>query len=250
MQASPWFIRRSPSNSSSPTLRLYCFTYAGGSAAVYLPWHRHLPDGVELCAVQLPGRGTRIREPLMRDFQQLLRDLLQVFSQESSVPLVFFGHSLGAIVAFELARLARLHHLPQPRHLIVSGCEAPQFRSTPKNLHLLDDNQLIAALTGYEGTPRELMENSELMALALPIVRADFSLVADYTYRTAPKLDMPVTVFEGLDDHEIDREHVHEWSRETTAACELQWFPGGHFFINSAGASVIASLKRALAAYL
>jgi surfactin synthase thioesterase subunit len=250
MQANPWFIRRSPLNSSSPKLRLYCFTYAGGSASAYLPWHRHLPDGVELCAVQLPGRGTRIREPLMRDFQQLLRNLLQVFSQETRLPFVFFGHSLGAIVAFELTRLARLHHLPQPRHLIVSGCEAPQFRRAPKNLHLLDDGPLIEALTAYEGTPGELMENSELMALALPIVRADFSLVADYTYRTAPKLDMPVTVFEGVDDHAINREHAHEWLRETTASCELQWFPGGHFFINSASATVIASLNRALAAYL
>jgi len=247
MQATPWLIRR---GTSRPRLRLYCFTYAGGSATVYLPWHRALPEGVELCAVQLPGHGMRLREPLLSDVPTLMRQLLEVFSQETRLPFVFFGHSLGSLLAFELARLARLHHMAQPLHLIASGSDAPQLRRPPKKLNALDDTPLLDALTAYDGTPKELLENAELMALALPVSRADFALAANYTYRPAPTLTMPITVFQGRDDHELDLKHVHDWSRETTAECDLQWFEGRDFFINSAHTEVMASLNTVLSRYL
>lgn len=235
MMPSPWLVRQSPSR---PRMRLYCFPYAGGSATAFAAWQKALGPEIEVCAVQLPGRGARMGEPCMTSLADVVANLAQVISCQSRLPFAFFGHSLGGLLAYELARYCMLHYLPLPVHLFVSGCDAPQHRGEPKNLHLLPDDELIEALKDYNGTPAEVLANRELMSLMLPVLRADFSLVEHYRYRPGLRLPMPITVMAGEHDKRTDPAQVDGWAKESAGPCLVHWFDGDHFFINQHGASV------------
>ncbi|KYC29188.1 putative thioesterase [Sterolibacterium denitrificans] len=252
-----WLIcpaaRASPSR-SAPRLRLYCFPYSGGNAAAFVPWQREIDPAIELCAVQLPGRGARFREPPCTSFKALIRtlgDVLQAQQSRAPLPFAFYGHSLGALIAFELARHCRRHGLPMPAHLIVSGCNAPPLKEKSKRLHELPDDQLIEKLRDYNGTPREILDNRELMQLLLPTVRADFALGADYRYEDESPLPIPLTALSGRQDRHVHDDEGGEsglcgWRRQTSAAYREQWFEGGHFFINESRRQVLDCLAGAL----
>ena len=243
MQSSPWLIN---ANAGRP-LRLYCFCYAGGNAQSYLGWARHLPD-VEIRAIQLPGRGNRFLEPPLRRFDALIDTLSGVLAREpADRPFAFFGHSLGALVAFELARTQARRGLPLPAHLFVSGCAAPRHRPPPDNLHLLDDAGLLQRLRELNGTPPEILEHAELMAVLLPTIRADMALVADYVYRPGAPLAMPLTVLAGRADDVAAGAQTDGWGEETTGPFAAHWYDGDHFFINGARAAVLAQLRASLA---
>lgn len=227
--------------------RLYCFCYAGGNASAYLPWQSALISEVELYAIQLPGRGAYWNEKPYTSLQDLIPALATLIGQQEKMPFAFFGHSLGAMLAFELTRYCRDHALPLPEHLFMSGSDAPQYRSPSKRLHELPDDALIEALRKYDGTPAELFEHRDLMALVLPTIRADFALVANYQYFAAPLLNTPLTVFAGRHDEHVLIEHVEEWRRETSGNFRMCWFEGGHFFINSERQAVLAELNATLA---
>ncbi|ELX13935.1 putative thioesterase involved in non-ribosomal peptide biosynthesis [Janthinobacterium sp. HH01] len=244
MQPVKWYIQQP---SAAAALRLYCFSYAGGSAASYQGWQAALGPGVEVCAIQLPGRGNRFSEQPYTSLQGLVRDLAQMLQQQDSrLPFAFFGHSLGALVSFELARYCHHHYLAMPEQLFVSGCDAPQHRSPSKGLYKMPDDELIVALQEYNGTPPEILAHQELMALMLPVIRADFSLAEDYQYRPGAQLKIPLTVLVGkLDDH-IQPEQVDGWQKESSAACVTKWFEGDHFFINSEREQVLEFLRAEL----
>lgn len=226
---------------------MYCFSYAGGSAAAYVPWQNALP-GVEICAVQLPGRGARFKETPYTSMPSLIRDLAGVIErQDDSLPHVFFGHSLGALVAFELVRHCRANGMRMPRKLIVSGANPPRWRNSLRMLHLLDDDGLIEELKGYNGTPMEILEDRELMALLLPTIRADFKIAETYQYTEATPLNMPITVFQGTSDDYICKEKIADWRLETTNTCNVHWFDGDHFFIDAKRDEVLATIKAELA---
>lgn len=243
MRSNSWFIRQP---GASRRFRLYCFCYAGGSAASFMPWQALLNPGIEVCAVQLPGRGTRMHEQHYTDFPALIKALAQVMSKEREMPFAFFGHSLGALIAFELTRYCKYRHLPEPKRIFMSGCDAPQHKGVSKNLHSLPDDGLIEALEAYNGTPSEILANRELLELVLPTIRADFALAANYQYRPMPPLDIPITVFEGRLDEHIRLDDVGGWARETTADCRVHWFEGDHFFINGEQQKVIDLLNSEL----
>jgi surfactin synthase thioesterase subunit len=244
MTPTPWLVRPS---GPARRLRLYCFPYAGGSAATFAGWQDALGPDIEVCAVQLPGRGARMGEAPMTDLQEVVRTLAQVISSQGRTPFAFFGHSLGAMLAFEVARFFMLHYLPMPVHLFASGCDAPQHRCEPKGLHLLPDDELIDALKDYNGTPAEILDNRELMALLLPLLRADFGLVDTYRYRAGLRLQVPLTVLAGDQDDHIEPLQVDGWGKETAAGCQVHWFEGDHFFINAQRDAVQALVRGVLA---
>jgi surfactin synthase thioesterase subunit len=244
VQSTPWLI--CPPGAAR-RLRLYCFPYSGGNAVSFVPWQREIDPAIELCAVQLPGRGARFREAPCTSFAVLMDALVEVLAlqlAQNGGPYAFYGHSLGSLIAFELARHCRRRGLPLPQRLILSGCNAPPFPAGPKRLHELPDAELIEKLREYNGTPQELLDNRELMKLLLPAVRADFALGADYHYVAEPPLDVPLTVLAGRQDAHVEEARLLEWQRETSAAFRLHWFEGDHFFINDQRAAVLACLEN------
>ena len=247
MHQTPWLVHKA---GTTRRLRLYCFSYAGGSAAGFASWQAALDPFIEVCAIQLPGRGTRFREVPYASMRALIKELGSVIGGQPKHPFAFFGHSLGALVAFEVTRYFMRHALPMPERLIASGCNAPRIRRTSAHLHTLDDDALIEALKKYNGTPPEILAHRELMDLLLPTIRADFHLIADYKYHVEPLLNIPITVLTGkLDDH-VSPQRLGEWQNETTAACRIHSFEGDHFFINSARNAVLTCLGAELADFV
>lgn len=243
---SRWLPYRFPSPPDG--VRLFCFPNAGGSASAFRPWGRdgRLPARVELCCVQLPGRESRLREPPFVRVPPLLDALEEALAPELDRPFAFFGHSMGTIVAFELAHRLRERGGPEPRLLVMSGRQAPHLPDDDP-VHGLPDDELIARLRAYRGTPPEVLAHPELMALVLPTLRADFELVE--TYRPPegrPPLAQPITVFGGEEDEDASAEELAAWGELTTGRCAVRTFPGGHFFVHEERDAVLAALGAAL----
>jgi medium-chain acyl-[acyl-carrier-protein] hydrolase len=227
-------------------LRLFCFPYAGGGASVFRSWADQLPNPVEVCAIQLPGREDRHRDALFTDLPSLIATLLPDFVACLDHPFVFFGHSLGALVCFELARQLRQQNHPMPLHLFVAGRRAPQVTDSDPPIHNLPDDRFIAELRSYKGTSEVVLQNAELMALFLPILRADFAMNETYVYTTQSPLNCPISAFGGLEDHTVSFENLKAWQAQTTASFDLQMFPGGHFFLKSASNQVLKAISQQL----
>lgn len=214
-------------------MRLFCFPYAGGTALVYRTWAQKLPANMEVVAIQLPGRATRMHEPLVTKLSDLVEPLARAIAPFIDEPFAFFGHSMGSLIAFELARFFRREGRPLPLHMFVSGRSAPQLNSEHPPLYDLPKSELLEEVQQLEGTPREVLEHPELMELMLPILRADFSICGTYEYTEEAPLACPFTVFGGLEDHEISRRQLEAWREQTSATFTLRMFPGNHFFIHT-----------------
>jgi medium-chain acyl-[acyl-carrier-protein] hydrolase len=227
--ANPWIALPKPNPRAH--LRLFCFSYAGGGASVFYPWSQALPPSVELCPVQLPGRENRLNEPPYRGLRPLLHALAPSLQPYLDVPFAFFGHSLGALVGFELARRFRRQHLPTPVHLFVSGREAPQIRDLDPPIHALPEAAFIEKLRRYDGTPVALLENPDIMAVFLPTLRADFALSETYVYDDEAPLACPISAFGGLQDAEVSQADLTAWRHQTGGRFALRLFLGGHFFL-------------------
>jgi medium-chain acyl-[acyl-carrier-protein] hydrolase len=220
-------------------VRLICLPFAGGSANTYWEWSASLPEHVEVVPVQLPGRENRFDEPTIDSADLLVGRLLDGLSGHLDRPFAIFGHSMGALIAFELARRLRMTGL-EPVQLFVSGCKAPHLPlDASKHRHHLPDREFISAVGGMNGVPREVLANADLMELVLPALRSDFKLVETYRYRAQPPLRCPISAFGGLQDKEVARDQVDAWSRHTVGPFQVQMLPGDHFFINSARSSLL-----------
>lgn len=226
--SSVWFVRPSPQPQAR--LRLFCFPYAGGSAQSYHDWQRRLPQDVELCAAQLPGRGRRIREAplpsIAANVEQLASDIVPLLD----VPFAFFGHSMGALLAFELARRLRDDAAPTPALLFASGCAAPHLPRRTREMHALPDQELIAELQRLNGTPPEVLEHPELMQMLMGFLRADFEAVETYRYSPGPPLTCPISALGGLRDPDVRRAELEAWRDHTAGDCAVRMFDGDHFF--------------------
>lgn len=213
-------------------LQLFCFPFAGGSAGSFMPWLAALAPDIQVCAIQLPGRGARFGEAPLSDLDTLIAQLGQVIADHGDLPYAFFGHSLGGLLAYELSHRCVQLGLERPRHLFVSASIAPRHRTAEgPRYDLMTDAQLLAKLRDYEGTPPDVLANAELMELLLPAIRADFTLLQHYRYRARPRLDVPLTVLAGRDDAHVVPALLDDWQQETTGAFRLHWFDGGHFFL-------------------
>jgi len=203
-----------------------------------------LPAEIEVCAAQLPGRGSAIKETPFTDLSEMVSVIAEAIVPYLDLPLAFFGHSMGAMITFELARKLRETQNMQPAHLFISGRRAPQISKDDPITYNLPEPQLIKELQRLNGTPAEVLEHPELMQLMLPLLRADFSVVETYRYRPGAPLDCPVTVFGGLQDAEVSRPHLEAWGELTNAAFSLRMLPGDHFFLNTPSAQAL--LLRAI----
>lgn len=242
--SSPWLAHLNPNPRA--TLRLFCFPYAGGAAVIFRDWQARLPAHVEVCPVQLPGRGKRLGEQPYTRVQFLAEALAHALLPHFDKPFAFFGHSMGALIGFELARTLRKRYDLSPRQLFVSGRRAPAIPNLEPPTYDLPEAEFIQTLYNLKGTPREVLEHPELMELVLPQLRADFTLCETYDYAPAAQLDCPISVFGGLQDAEVSRAHLEGWRTETTAAFSLRMFPGDHFFLNTEGAMLLRVLSQAL----
>jgi medium-chain acyl-[acyl-carrier-protein] hydrolase len=235
--SSPWLGYHRPSPQAK--LRLFCFPYAGGGASIYREWARAFPSSVEICPVELPGRGGRLKqEPYIR-ISPLVEAAASGLLPYFDTPFAFFGHSMGAVVAFELARRLRRTAGYRPFHLFVSGRRAPNLPASSPPTYNLPEPEFLEQLRSLNGTPKEVLDHPELMSLLLPTLRADFELVQTYEYRIEPPLDIPMTAMGGVKDPEVDQEQLREWRRQTSANCALRLFPGDHFYLNTAQSMLI-----------
>jgi len=215
-------------------MRLFCFPYAGGNALnIYRSWPDYLPRDFEVCAIQLPGRGNRIREPAHTRLDALVRDVEPNIKPYLDKPFAFFGHSMGAMISFELARALRRLQAPGPAQLFVSGRGAPHLPDPDPPAYHLPEAEFIAEIKSLNGTPKEVLEHPELMELMIPLLRADFSVCQTYSYVEGPPLDCPITVFGGLEDPKAGPELLEPWNLHTSAAFKLRMLPGDHFFLQS-----------------
>jgi medium-chain acyl-[acyl-carrier-protein] hydrolase len=227
--STPWLTV--PKLNPKATLRLFCFPYAGGGPLIYRNWPDNLPDFVEVCPVQLPGRGQRIREPGITQFEILIPKLAEALVPAFDKPFAFFGHSLGATIAFELSRYLRREHGIQPVHLFASGSPAPQLPDRHPRTFDQPESEFIESVRRLKGTPQEVLDNPELMQLIIPLLRADFQLAQTYVYTDDLPLDCPLSAFGGLQDIDIPREDIESWREQTTAAFTIRMLPGDHFFL-------------------
>jgi surfactin synthase thioesterase subunit len=227
-------------------MRLLCLPYSGGSAMIYARWRRLLPSWIDVCPVEWPGRGARMDEPPMTDPRALASQLARELGAQLDAPYALFGHSLGAVIAFELAHSLLDRGAPAPAILFASGAEAPAVRDGSKWRQPLSDEALLRELRNLQGTPEEVLANAELMRSALPVLRADFLMCGAYVYRPRQPLPCPVHVFGGIDD-ETSREALQAWRQETSASFTLHMLPGHHFFIHTQQAELIDLIGTALA---
>jgi surfactin synthase thioesterase subunit len=241
---SQWLpARRANSNAN---VRLFCFPYAGGNESAYRYWQQKLPESIEVLPVQLPGRGSRIKEPPYSELRPLIRAASEALAAEMEKPFALFGHSMGALIAFELARELRKQHGIQPVHLFISAKCSPRQRPEDPAVGQLSDAALIDVLERYEGTPQDLLNDAELMRLMLPVIRADMALCDSYVYEPGPPLECPITVFGGLEDHLRSRACLESWQEYTRGPFMLRMLPGGHFFINSWAVPVFEVIRQEL----
>lgn len=197
--------------------------------------------------MELPGRGTRFKQAPFTRIEPLVEAIALALLPELDKPFAFFGHSMGALVSFELARLLRKQSSPQPQHISVSGRRAPEIPDREPPIHALPEAEFVETLCRrYNGMPSEVLENAELMELFLPILRADFEVLETYVYKNEPAFDFPITAFGGLQDTEATRQDLEAWAQHTTADFKLHVFPGNHFFIHSDQELLLGALTRQL----
>lgn len=225
----PWIAHSRPNPRAR--LRLFCFPFAGGSAAIYRGWSERLPADVEVLPVELPGRASRFRDTPFRRLDEMVAKLAEALAPELDRPYAFFGHSMGALISFELARLLRRQGAEGPLRIFVSARRAPHFPADDDPVHALPEPEFIARLRELNGTPEEVLEHPELMQMMIPLLRADFEVNETYRFEGGEPLDCPISALGGLGDEEVTREHLEGWRQHTRRAFSLRMFPGDHFFL-------------------
>jgi medium-chain acyl-[acyl-carrier-protein] hydrolase len=244
MVAFPWV--EAISNNVQANLRLFCFPYAGGGSLIFRRWGLTLPKWIEVCPVELPGRGRLLHEPPFTKMEQLVPALASSLSTFLDRPFALFGHSLGAYIAFELARHVRSRYQKEPAYLFVSGNKAPHLPNTQPVSYNLPEAEFRAEVMRLNGTPREILENSEAMSLLLPLLRADFEVIETYTYRDTPPLSCPIRAYGGLQDIEAPMDDMGEWARHTASSFSLSMLPGDHFFLRKSEQQLLSILAADL----
>jgi len=229
-----------------PALRLFCLPHSGGSPALFRQWHQALPASVELLAVQLPGRGIRFREAPYWHITPLLEALLDALRPQLDVPFAFFGHSLGALLAFEVAHALHSEGL-QPRVLFVSSSHAPQLLPTGEMLHTLPRQELVSALQRINGTPSEVFAEKELLDLILPSLRADMAVYETYSYQARAPLRYPIIACGGLEDSRVTPPQLEAWREQAAGRFEIHFFAGDHFYLNGVRPQLMEIIGRELA---
>jgi medium-chain acyl-[acyl-carrier-protein] hydrolase len=212
-------------------LRLFCFPFAGGSAVAYRDWSQALPPAVEVVPVELPGRSSRFSEPALRRVEEVVEGAGEALRPLFDKPFAFFGHSMGALLAFEITRWLRARSLPQPLHLFASARPAPQIPDREPPVHALPEDEFVTRLRDYNGTPEEVLAHPELMKMLLPLLRADFEVNETYVYEPGEPLACPISALGGVRDAEVERADLEAWREQTSGAFNLRMLDGDHFYL-------------------
>lgn len=236
------FVRRT----AQPRVRLVCLPYAGGGATTYRTWQRWLPPAVELWAAQPPGRETRLAEPPVSALGVLVDSLADALEWGDDVPWAIFGHSLGALVGFELARQVRERGGRGPALLIASARHAPDTPRREPPVDALSDDEFVARLQRLNGIRPEILAHAELMAMLLPILRADFRAYQRYCYQPQAPLETPLAVFGGLADPDLNREDLEKWRPHSARFRGVRMFAGDHFYLQAHPDEVVGAVLREL----
>ncbi|AMP07568.1 thioesterase II family protein [Collimonas pratensis] len=238
-----WFSNFSK-NIGAP-YRLFTFPFAGGGSAIYRQWPARLP-GVEVMAVCLPGREMRIEEAPFDSMAALMQKLLQEIAPLLDRPFAFFGHSMGALMAFELARQLAKMNLPQPEQLFLSAFQAPENLAERHILHKLSDADFLRQLIRYGGIPAAVLDAPELLKMILPAMRADFSMIETFGFNAGKPIASDIVAFCGSHDHAALRQDMLGWRDQTSAGFSLSELPGGHFFLKSAESDLLQLIEASL----
>ena len=249
------WLARIRSARSPAAVRLVCFPYAGGGPSVFLRWQDWMPSEVEILAAHLPGREARFQEPLDSGFAATVDSIMAAVQQLVPLPTVYFGHSLGGLMAFETARRLEQQDLDEaPLQLVLSGCSPPHIDKSGEDgpTWRLGDARFVEKLKDLNGTPQEFLDSPELLELFMPLLRADFRLADEARRSIRDRTSIPVAVLGGTGD-EITREELQEWQQYVTAPVSVQMLPGDHFFLNTGREAVCAVVRaritHALAAH-
>lgn len=240
----PWFTYPRPNPSAK--LRLFCLPYAGGGGHIYIPWKDHLKASVELCTIQLPGRGMRMIETPFTQVEALVETLTNAMLDQLNKPFAIFGHSMGALLAFEIAKKLRTMKRQPPLLVFASGRRAPQIPDTDPPTYHLPEPGFIQELKRLNGTPQEVLDNDELMQLLMPTLRADFELCETYRYQEDLPLSCPITVIGGNEDDNTDDASLAAWQQLTTGQFRMTKLAGDHFFLHSAQPDLLQIISQAL----
>jgi medium-chain acyl-[acyl-carrier-protein] hydrolase len=216
-----------------PEIRLFCFHCAGGGASFFRSWVKNLSSSVEIIGIQLPGREGRFLEKPYYYLEEAIHSLMSVLPSYLGIPFIFFGHSLGALLAFESARALRVGGYPLPCHLIVSGAKGPHLPSQKKKIHHLKDTDFISEVLSYNGIPALFLNNTELLDLFIPTMKADFAMLENYSYRNDTPLECPISSFGGMDDPYVGINELSSWVTQTIDGFECHTFEGDHFFLEN-----------------
>lgn len=230
-----------------PRLSLLCLPYAGGTSSIYRGWSKALPPWIRVVAFDLPGHGVRRLEPSISDWPALIDWLLPQVEDVTQQPYAIFGHSMGCLVALELAQALR-DKGREPKWLGLAACRAPSQREKELKWLHCPERELLDELRSLGGTPRELLENRDLLDLLVPAIRSDFHLCGSYTRSERHRLTCPITVFGGTGDHEVSlpRTNLTAWQDETSGPCFLTMIDGDHFFIDSRRTETLMAVRKSL----
>ena len=240
-----WLIPITPARRSG--VRMICFPYAGAGAIIYRSWAALLDPGIECFAIQPPGRGSRFREDLLSSVSEYARlASLAIRSLPADRPLILFGHSLGALAAYETAvQLKRADC--QLDSLVLSGRQDPDSPCKREPISHLQNDVFIEQMASYNGTPAEVLANPDLLELLLPMIKADFSMSEQYRGRSETKLGCRVFALGSRNDDWLDADSLDQWAKVTSGEFQTQWFEGDHFYLNHHTEELVAFLCQKFA---
>ncbi len=238
-----------PAPNPAARLRLFCLPFAGGGASTFRTWARALPTTIEVCPVQLPGRENRFGEPPYTDIlhlAEILAGQMQLYLQK---PFALYGHSMGALLAFELARILQRNDAPLPLTLFLAAHRAPHLTPRRAPIYALSDEELVQALRRLGGLQELVVEDRELLDVLLPTLRADLTLCGLYRYSSDAPLNCPFQLYAGRKDTDVPPEDMESWSEHSTQSTSLRIFPGGHFFLRSDADALMQAIAGTLAQF-
>ena len=227
-------------------LSLFCLPFAGGGTTAFRDWGKLLGTAVEVCPIQLPGRESRFSEPAFKDAPALARELARQLPPYTEAPFAIFGHSMGALLAFELTRVLQAEGWRLPKALILGAHRPAHLPRTRETFYNLDDQTFIKKLQRFGGFPEEVLASEELMQLLMPTLKADFTLCDTYVYTEQEPLNCPIHVFVGAADPEAPPAVMDGWCRHSSVNTQIHVFQTGHFFIRSELERVVDILKTIL----